>query len=222
MGSIYVQLKEAFFFPPESFFFAGFFQYLFPCSAIQRTARNFDSYCFMVQRNLTGATLMTAQSLPTSTASPPASPLPSQHLERRGALRHRRGETPPHAWRCCSSQSCTHPGRCTGLREGNQTPFLLAPEVDSLQLQEATAKQLLRAIMPACKDTVPQGAGDRAAAYCCAGHCFSGTAIHGAAFYPAKLLELERWHYSTSHSKGLRALPVCKQRKRKQTRVKPG
>lgn len=95
MDSAYVQLKKGFF-PPKSLFFTGSFQHLFPCSAVQHTALNFDSYCFVVQRNLTGATLMIAPSLPTSTALPPASPLLSQSLESRGALQHRRGATQPH------------------------------------------------------------------------------------------------------------------------------
>lgn len=135
---VYVQLTE-WFFPPKCFFFAGGFQHPFPRSAVQHTALSADSYCFVVPRNLTGATLMIAPSLPTSTASRPAPPLSSQLLERRFALQHRQGETRPHTHDDAAAAGAVPPSR--EVQEGTQTLVPRAPGGGCLQLRQAAAGQ---------------------------------------------------------------------------------
>lgn len=122
-GSAYVQSKEGFFLQKNPFFFAGSFQYLFPRSALQHTALNFDTYCFAVQRNLTGATLMIAQSLPTSTSSFPSisASLPAPG-EKRSAAAQSGGETTTRTTMLQQPELRTHPGRSTGLQRGQPDP----------------------------------------------------------------------------------------------------
>lgn len=123
--------------------FLPFLQILFLCSAcsplsgVQHTALCLESYCSMVQRNLLGGTLMTAPSLPTSTALSPSTStlLPAPRGKSSSAAQEREDST-TYLMLLQQPELHTHQERC---RRAPRSCPLKAPEVDCLQLQQAAA-----------------------------------------------------------------------------------